>query len=334
MTNGLARPCIFVLLILCVAALQTSAQRVILRGTILTPDQVLEDGIITVDGERIAAVEAYSPGLPTASDSRGILDTHGLILPGMVDLHDHITWNMLPRWRANRQFANRYEWQLDTAYKIALDTPHRKLMEEGFGCKANFFGEVKAIINGATSVVGSLGSTHPGDNACIVGNARNLDYYSGFYGVGLEREKLQNDVFPLEMPLAESEKIRSELISGKLTTFVVHLAEGKPTDAGSAREFKMLTSRGFVTAGVIIDHGLALDKNQFRMMASKNMGIVWSPRSNIELYGVTSDIGTAKQEGLRIAIAPDWSPTGSDGMLEELTYAATWNSAQNFPHIQ
>jgi 5-methylthioadenosine/S-adenosylhomocysteine deaminase len=29
-----------------------------------------------------------------------------------------------------------------------------------------------------------------------------------------------------------------------------------------------------------------------------------------------------------IAIAPDWSPSGSNGMVEELQYAAQWNSRQ------
>jgi 5-methylthioadenosine/S-adenosylhomocysteine deaminase len=33
------------------------------------------------------------------------------------------------------------------------------------------------------------------------------------------------------------------------------------------------------------------------------------------------DMSAARKEGVTIAIAPDWSPTGSDGMLQELNYA-------------
>ena len=62
------------------------------------------------------------------------------------------------------------------------------------------------------------------------------------------------------------------------------------------------------------------------------MGLIWSPRSNIELYGATTDVRTAKQAGVKIALAPDWSPSGSDGLLEELKYAATWNASQ-FPPV-
>jgi 5-methylthioadenosine/S-adenosylhomocysteine deaminase len=56
---------------------------------------------------------------------------------------------------------------------------------------------------------------------------------------------------------------------------------------------------------------------------------VWSPHSNFELYGSTAEVAEAKQAGVTIAIAPDWSPTGSDGMLQELKYASVWNATQS-----
>jgi cytosine/adenosine deaminase-related metal-dependent hydrolase len=64
------------------------------------------------------------------------------------------------------------------------------------------------------------------------------------------------------------------------------------------------------------------------------VGLIWSPRSNIELYGETADVATAKavkttnDQRLTIALAPDWSPSGSDGVLQELKYAAIWNAGQ------
>jgi 5-methylthioadenosine/S-adenosylhomocysteine deaminase len=63
-------------------------------------------------------------------------------------------------------------------------------------------------------------------------------------------------------------------------------------------------------------------------MAANGVGLIWSPRSNIELYGVTTDVRSAKDAGVKIALALDWSPSGSDDMIEELKYAATWNASQ------
>ena len=83
--------------------------------------------------------------------------------------------------------------------------------------------------------------------------------------------------------------------------------------------------------GVSIIHGVALGKIEFKQMADAKVGLIWSPRSNIELYGSTTDIRSAKEAGVKIALAPDWSPSGSDGVIEELKYAASWLASQNPP---
>jgi cytosine/adenosine deaminase-related metal-dependent hydrolase len=90
----------------------------------------------------------------------------------------------------------------------------------------------------------------------------------------------------------------------------------------------MAESHGFLVPGFSIIHGVGLQREHFQKMAAAGVGFVWSPRSNVELYGRTADMAAAKsakdakgEKGLTIAIAPDWSPTGSSGMLAELAYA-------------
>src|SRR5579864_1435659 len=135
------------------------------------------------------------------------------------------------------------------------------------------------------------------------------------------------------MKLSDAAQVRADLDSGALKAFLIHVGEGKPSDASSTREFKMLTKRGdgFLRPGVSVIHGVAFGKAEFMQMAAGGVGLIWSPRSNIELYGSTTDVRSAKEAGVKIALAPDWSPSGSDGMLEELKYAATWNASQTPP---
>ena len=305
------------------------AQQIVLRGTVVTPDDVIQDGFVAIQQGKIVGVGPY------ADRPRGMqaVATHSIIYPGLIDLHDHITWNLFPRWRENVQFSTRYQWQQVTSYGIALSTPHAQLFQDGFGCQSNRFGEVKAIVGGATSVVGSLGPSKPdsSDNQCIMGLARNLDFYSGFYGTTVNMEKLRYEVFPMQVSLEQVNQIKADLNSGKLTSYIVHLAEGNTTDANAAREFNMFQAQGFLRPGVSIIHGVALGRAQFRQLATNSVGLIWSPRSNVELYGVTTDVAAAKQEGVKIAISPDWSPSGSDGLLQELKYAATWNAGQYPP---
>ncbi len=87
----------------------------------------------------------------------------------------------------------------------------------------------------------------------------------------------------------------------------------------------MLKGRGFLQPGVVVIHGVALGETDLKEMKDHGVGLVWSPRSNVELYGATANVAAAKRLGVRMALAPDWSPTGSSGMLDELRYASVWN---------
>jgi cytosine/adenosine deaminase-related metal-dependent hydrolase len=71
---------------------------------------------------------------------------------------------------------------------------------------------------------------------------------------------------------------------------------------------------------MIVVHGTALRDADFVAMQKAGVGLVWSPRSNDELYGATTNVGAASLARVPIAIAPDWSPSGSAGMLQEIGY--------------
>ncbi len=172
-----------------------SAQnQIALRGTIVTPDEVIENGTVLISGDKIQAV-GTSITLP-----KGVyaLDVDGVIYPGLIDLHNHLTWNFLPRWKPGRLFSTRYEWQAIPDYGLSLSTPHGRILAEGLACDTNQYAEVKAIVGGATSVVGSLDPSlgPPEQRKCIEGLARNLDFYSGLYPPTTgNAEKLRNEVF-------------------------------------------------------------------------------------------------------------------------------------------
>jgi hypothetical protein len=60
-------------------------------------------------------------------------------------------------------------------------------------------------------------------------------------------------------------------------------------------------------------------------MADVDAGLVWSPISNLLLYGDTTDVVTADNAGVTISLAPDWGPSGSKNNLHELKVADMWN---------
>jgi len=320
--------------IICVALLLTfswllpaAADTWKLDGTLVTPEAIVAGGTVVITDQLISDVGV---NLPIPPNARPIPVT-GIVLPGLIDLHNHITWNALPRWHPPQKYLDRYEWQELPEYDRVLRSPWYNLMTGGLACELDLFAEVKALIGGATSIVGSDGRSAP----CANGLVRNLDLRPDFppYPSGSKNcpgdstafppgapNVVISEVFPLQTPDERIAYYKCELENGRLRSFIVHLGEG--TDASARREFLMLKGRNLLLPHMAIVHGTALGATEFADMAANHMGLVWSPRSNLELYGVTTNIPAALQARVSIALAPDWSPTGSAGMLQELNFAA------------
>jgi 5-methylthioadenosine/S-adenosylhomocysteine deaminase len=304
-----------------------------LAGTILTPSGIVGDGAIAISGQQISAAGASS----TISSAATAIKVSGIILPGFIDLHNHLTWNILPRWLPGRKFADRYEWQDTAEYDRFLVTPHNLALAAA-ACESEIYAEIKALAGGATSVVGSLLPTsHPENAKCTKGLARNLDTASGLpftppsandpcnkgSGSDAPLDVVDYEVFPLELPHARLDYLLCELGTGNLRSLIVHLSEGNPQDSGAHREFAMFSKSSSLPAGLVFVHGSALRPEDFAKFTDKtSVGLVWSPRSNDELYGSTTNVDAAQLAKVTVAIAPDWSPSGSAGMIQELNYAA------------
>jgi 5-methylthioadenosine/S-adenosylhomocysteine deaminase len=311
------RSCLCLVVVL--VASRAPAQDLELKVTVVTPSSVVDSAIVTIAAGRIASVAAGA-----ASQKAVAID--GVMFPGLIDLHNHMTWNVLPDWKPPRLFTNRYEWQELPEYAQRLSGPYASLMDAGRGCDMNTFGEVKSIVNGGTATVGSFGPTamEPGRNRCIQGLARNLDLSADLTAsMPLNQEPYRNVVFPFEISPAEEQAIRSvdpdSTDPARAHAVVMHLAEG--TDAAARREFRLFRAHQYLRKGVSVIHGVALAPDQIRELADGGVGFVWSPHGNMILYGKTADVLTALGAGMTVAIGPDWSPTGSAGMLEEVGFA-------------
>jgi 5-methylthioadenosine/S-adenosylhomocysteine deaminase len=307
------------------ARASAAAQReapMVLRGTILTATGVMKHGYVGIVDDRILSVSEKQPDIPGAI----LVNTDGIILPGFVDVHNHVIWNVLPRWSPTRTYTNQKEWDEDPATAPFGQTIDQ-LVPSRF-CDMNAWGELRALVGGTTAIM----ATRP--QPCVHGLVRNLDFNSGFYGTTeLDREHLYN-VAPVEFPPPSDPAGRGAFVAAArffianpfYEALVMHVAEG--TDAVAQEQFTFLQSQGLLNPKGVLIHGVSLGASDFQAMAATGTALVWSPRSNLELYGVTANIGAALDAGVEIALAPDWALTGSSNMLDELKIAARWNREQ------
>jgi cytosine/adenosine deaminase-related metal-dependent hydrolase len=297
---------------------------VLLQGLVVAPSGPFT-GEVLVEGDTITCVATSCAAMPAASDA-AVVRTNGIILPGLIDTHNHILFDIFDEtdWSPTKAYTNHNQWTAEARYKALVDAK-QYLNGEGssvsLGCEMDKYGELKALIAGTTAV---QGSANPADKACYASLARTIDQSPN----GLASDKVQTAaIFPAT---STADGVCNNYATGKTDAYVIHIAEGVDTTARN--EFAKLgtvttTPQCLYAPKTTIVHGAALGDAEFTTMAQQHMTLVWSPRSNVFLYGSgtdltkTANIPLALAKGITIAIAPDWSIGGSQNMLDELRFA-------------
>ena len=302
----------------------------ILTGRIvtMTGEGAVFDGGVLVQSGKIASVWSGS-NIPTAHDGIEVIETDGTIYPGLIDLHNHMHYNHIPLWdfevhlsptsrSEEGGYTNRYQWGNNYDYGPSITWMKTNIQSSSrwdMTTQQMKFAEVQAVAGGVTAVQGSPSS---GTDAWDSMLSRNVELYN-FGQDGMSTCAVCG--------AADDDYTGSHLISqnqsGSLNAWFVHLSEG--VDSSSKAEFDSLYEKGLIMDETVVIHGTALDASQFEKMAEKGAGLVWSPISNLLLYGDTTNVVAADNAGVKISLAPDWGPSGSKSNLHELKTADLWN---------
>ncbi len=297
----------------------------ILKGDVVTMDSgltVVSGGRVVITNDRIVAVLKPGEPLPAVPDltSAKVIDTQGYILPGLIDGHNHVEYNMLPLWTVPKLYGNRYQWAGIKQYQQDITNPKNLLTDDAFaGLRVEVvkYGEIKALLGGTTSVQGSPDLI---PTRYLVRNIENPNFGTDriFTSVlSIDDARFQKDA---------KDKLIQNIEAGLVDAWVVHLAEG--TDSASRQEFATLKRLGLLRSKTVIIHGTALEAPDFAEMAHAGSKLVWSPLSNLLLYGRTTDIPAALSAGVLVCLGCDWSPSGSKNLLGELKIAHEYDLAR------
>ena len=290
----------------------------ILQGDLVTMNETMEvipNGRLVVVGEKIAAVLQAGEELPENLDLSGAVtvQTNGWIFPGLIDAHNHVSYNVLPLYEVPQTYDNRYQWTGPASYKQHVNYPKTLLTSRSYynlHAEVVKYGEVKAIVGGVTSIQGSPNLTA---TRLLVRNIEHKNFdQDRIYQRGLAITDTR------WQPTVEDGLLRL-MQEDKVDAWLVHLAEG--TDDSSRQEMTVLRDLGLVGDLTVAIHGTAFSRDHFREMAEKGTKLVWSPLSNLLLYGETTKIPEALDEGVLVSLGTDWSPSGSKNLLGELKIA-------------
>ncbi len=316
----------------------------LLRGTVLTPTGILNPGEVLVTGNTITCVAADCSAAAGASTAT-IIDTHATISPGLIDGHNHLTYDFLPEWIPPHLYMNRYQWRADASYSAWThpegDSDNNGTQDTGAQCPGAKWGELRSIIHGTTTVQGQAPAS-----SCLDRLARNADAHTGL-GADIARTTISGACesgFPTRASLVGS----FTAPTNPTTRFYVHMGEGY-ANSGTAtrtdplREFGCFdgTDTLYPAASLLEDpsmmpygtavfiHAMPLTSAQLDRTFAQRAHIVWSPSSNMVLYGQTADIAGMLARGIRVGLGPDWTPSGSDEMLSEMRFAQQYGASHS-----
>jgi 5-methylthioadenosine/S-adenosylhomocysteine deaminase len=286
------------------------AEAFALQGCVLTPARAIENGYVVVGaGKEIESIAEQKPAdLP-------ILETGGVITPGLIDLHGHPEFNIFAAWEPPEQFINRYQWRGSEIYKALVRNTQNRLLEVLPAKTQLRYAEIRALVAGVTAIQGTGEAATAYQDEALV---RNVDKW--IFGGQVARAMI-------DLPSATSRdmdrltNILAEIEAGTVKAFYLHLAEGRSENKRSRDEFGKLIALDALTASTVIIHGTALSGDQLGQLKEAGAKLVWSPQSNLRLYGETTKVGEALARGLLVGLGADWLPSGSTSLLAEMKVA-------------
>lgn len=311
---------------LCDVSIRQSDETIII-GHLIKDAGGSEYGAILVRDGNIIDIGATNDIKSKAPDA-SVFDCSGsYISPGLINPHEHPNYSGgFPDPETRPVYSHRDQW------RGTAGPEYRKLNFVRTGEEIHqFWIELRHLLSGTTTIAGS------GGVAGLVKNAGDPgDKAKYFYPAEMRTfpyKEATQEFEGLSCPLAptESRDPRSDFLELEdKPPYVPHIAEGKNCTAKIEGKFYLDYVSKNPGRRYSLIHGVGLSQPDVERLKDLDVTLIWSPRSNVALYGTTVDVPNALRVGARVAISTDWSYSGSYNLLEEFRCAehidnAKWN---------
>src|SRR5580658_8291866 len=241
---------------------------------------ILRGGRVAIDAAcAVRRDVAISRGRIVTEASGPAIDVTGhMILPGLINAHDHLSFNLFPLL-GRPPYANATEWARDI-YKPD-ESPVREHRAVPRAVRLEW-GGLKNLFSGVTTV-----AHHDPDPARTFGARFPVRVAKAGWAHSLAFT-----------PDIAKRRVRTP----KQIPFILHLAEA--IDAAGAEEIFELDRLRLLDDRVVIVHGVALDRRGWRLLKARRASLIACPVSNLFTLRRTLK-RSAFQAGVPIALGTD-----------------------------
>ena len=311
----------------CDVSIRQSDETIII-GNLIRDASGSEYGAILVRDGNILDIGATNDIKSKAPDASVFDCSSSYISPGLINPHEHPNWSGgFPDPMTRPVYSHRDQWR-----GVAGPEYYAVEFEEVEEDVQKFWIELRHLLSGTTTMAGSGG---------IDGLVKN----AGWPTNGVEYSyPVEAKTFPytpnatkelsgFSYPLAPTDSRDPDVLSPAGTCYVPHIAEGTNFTAEIEGKFYLDYVSKNPERRYSLIHGVGLSRSDVERLKDLDVTLIWSPRSNVVLYGITVDIPNALRAGARVAISTDWSYSGSYNLLEEFRCAEHIDNAQWDDHL-
>jgi cytosine/adenosine deaminase-related metal-dependent hydrolase len=257
--------------------------------------QIAQPLTIETHGRLIESLDAVHARWTARPAGISRIDLTGyMILPGLINAHDHLDFSLYPQL-GNGPYPSWREWAADI-YR-PQESPVRELLELPREVRV-WWGGIRNLLSGATTV-----SQHDRYMPEVLG-CRFPVHVPAEYGWAHSMADANN----------VAQRFRE---TPPNWPFLIHLAEG--TNAAAASEFLELSSTVPLDPRIALVHAVGLTEQQWETVRRLNLGVVWCPRSNRFTLGQTLDLKRI-QSLTNVALGTDSPLTAAGDLLDHIRF--------------
>lgn len=294
---------------------------ILIGNTLLAQDELRYRGIYIANGVigEIDRPELIVKKYPRASQLRC---QNTFFSPGLINAHEHTSYShQFPSTGMAHDYQHREEWNRGGKREMQPESKRTDDVDE------LIWVELRHLFSGVTTLVGS---------GQVDGLIKNIStkYSADFPAVDLM-------TFPFTVTELDNlrqrclgEQTRRAVLSfaDNLSTevpYVPHVGEGINCLAEQELNAYLAYANENPVRKYSLIHGVMIAEQHYQLLKSNQVTVIWSPRSNVALYGKSLDPVPLLEHGISVALGTDWSPSGSYNMFEEMRCAKAVTEANS-----